>query len=119
MKCSLNTSNPTVSIREDMNLCEMDKIRLMMCVVSLAYVLCLKEGEIQNELKPVSMKKSTKTQKTWKNVSLFRLKLRQLKPIFKELTIMIDYIYNNINRNISINQILIKKLTILKLKSVQ
>jgi len=92
---------------------------MMMCVVSLAYALCLKEGVIQNEIKPISIKKSIKTQKTWKRVSLFRHRLRQLKPIFKELTIMIDYFYNNINRNISINQILIKKITIPKLKSVQ
>jgi len=40
---------------EDMNLKEIDKVRLIMSVVSVAYVLCLKEGLIQNEINPIKL----------------------------------------------------------------
>jgi len=103
---------------EDMNLKEIDKVRLIISVVSVAYVLCLKEGIIQNEIKPIKLKKDFKTDKTWKSVSLFRLGIRYLKQNFKELDFMINNIIQQINKNVIINQEFIKKSTIPILKSV-
>jgi hypothetical protein len=104
---------------EDMNLTDMDKIRLMMCVVSLAYILCVKEGIIQDSKKPITLKKSKKTGKTWLKVSIFRYGYRHVKQIFKELIDLVIYIIQNICKDVQLNQKLIEKASIPKLKSVQ
>lgn len=103
---------------EDMNLIDLDKIRLMMSIVAFAYVLCLKEGIQQDTLKPIALKKDKKG-KTWLSVSFFRHGYRYIEQLFKELSDLVIYIIQNLDLIIKPNMVLIKKMAIPKFKSVQ
>ncbi len=103
---------------EDMNLTELDKIRLMMSVVSFAYTLCLNEGIVQDKINPIPLKKDKKNGKAWLSVSLFRYGYRNIVQLFKELTDILLYINKNINLNLNMNLKLIIKTSIPKFKSV-
>ncbi len=101
-----------------MNLTDLDRIRLMISVVSFAYILCLKEGIEQDIQNPIPLKKD-KNGKTWLSISIFRYGYRHIEQLFKERSDLMIYIIQNINPLIQPNLKLIKKIAIPKFKSVQ
>jgi len=81
---------------EDLNLKDFGKVQLMMALVAVAYVLALVNGLINEEKKPVALKKSRG--KNWKSVSLFRLGFDTLKNSVLFLADLLDFMLKILTR---------------------
>lgn len=83
---------------EDLGVTHIDRLRVMMAVVSFAYVLALKQGCIEAEKKPIPIKKNRKTGQRWPSVSVFRLGYRWLRRSKKTVREFIKHIFRFIQR---------------------
>jgi len=57
---------------EDLNLKHLDRVRIVLAVVSFAYVLGIREGLAEEQKRPVKQKKSRATGQRWRAESVFR-----------------------------------------------
>ena len=103
---------------ETMNFVDLDKIKVLIAVVSLAYVLCLVAGLLEHEKRPIKKILYKKTGKRFLSVSYFRYGLRYWKTKIKTLEGLIHFIIENMDTKITINQCFMLKSTIPILKSV-
>jgi Transposase DDE domain len=95
---------------EDMNLVQMEKIQLMVAVVSYTYVICIREGKLAEEKKVIPIKRSSKTGKTWKSESLFRLGLRKIEEKIPAKNSLVDYIMDILHFTFALYNIITNKL---------
>lgn len=77
---------------EEMNLVQMGKVELMLGVVSFAYVLCMREGQIAEEIQAIPIKVDRKRGKKWKSESTFRLGLREMERLVSLKNNLVNHI---------------------------
>ena len=63
---------------EDLNLKNLDRVRVVLAVVSFAYVLSIREGLAQDQQRPVKPKRCRATGRSWRAESIFRRGYRSL-----------------------------------------
>ncbi len=95
---------------EDMNLVQMENIQLMVAVVSYEYVMWIREGKLAEEEKVIPIKRSSKTGKTWKSESLFRLGLRKIEEKIPAKNSLVDYIMDILHFTFALYNIITNKL---------
>lgn len=88
---------------ESMGFYAAPKIRLMVAICAVCYVLCLIQGIIAYEVKPPLMKIDSKTNKTYKRVSVFSKGYERLEYIIVTLVSLVELMDSLINPNYSIN----------------
>lgn len=64
---------------EDLHVVDVDRVRVLVAVVSFAYALALHQGLVEAMKRPVKLKKDAKSGKSWPAISLFRLGYRWLR----------------------------------------
>lgn len=94
---------------ESINFTQTGKIRLMVAICSLCYVLCLIEGDIQYRKKEPVLKIDKKTNKVYKRVSFFTKGYEMIEQIVINIQELANYITQKINSQIPINKDIIQK----------
>jgi len=94
---------------ESINFKEPGKIRLMVAICSLCYILCIMEGEIQYRKKEPSLKIDKKTNKVYKRVSYFTKGYEMIEQIIINIGQLANYITQKLKSQIPINNEIIQK----------
>ncbi|MEM8527719.1 MAG: IS4 family transposase [Bacteroidota bacterium] len=92
---------------EAINFKDMAKVRLMVAICSLCYVICLIEGMVQFTIKAPNKKLDKRSNKCYDRVSIFTKGLETLEQIALNVLKLTRYIRRKLNSNIPINQQLI------------
>ncbi|MEN0050272.1 MAG: IS4 family transposase [Bacteroidota bacterium] len=92
---------------EAINFTNVEKIRLMVAICSLCYILCLIEGMIQFELKAPKKKLDHDSGKEYDRVSLFTKGLETIEQIAINVLKLTRYIKRKLKSKIPVNQYLI------------
>ena len=103
---------------EAINFKDIAKIRLMVAICSLCYVICLIEGMIQFKIKAPSKKLDKRSDKSYDRVSIFTKGLETIEQIAFNVLKLTRYITRKLNSTIPVNQQLILNNFYLFLKSV-
>lgn len=83
---------------EDINLKIDEKIELMMSILALIYLIAIREGLLRHKLKPIPFKKY-KNEKKYLSISIFRMGLAIIQPLFMKIYSLFDYIENHLKYN--------------------
>ena len=75
---------------EDLNITQYQRIKMVLCIVSFAYLLCIHEGTLQEVISPIPMKKHKN--KTWKSKSTFKYGFEYIHPVFLSVASLLKYI---------------------------
>ena len=76
---------------EDINLKIDEKIELMMGILTMLYIMAVKEGLLSHKRKPIPWKKY-KNGKKYLSISIFRLGMAIIQTHFTKINILIEYI---------------------------
>ena len=87
---------------EDINLKSDKKIELMMGILTLIYLIAIREGLIRHRLKPIPVKKY-KNGKTYLSLSVFRSGLAAIQCSFNGIYPLMTYIEDNIKLSNHLN----------------
>ena len=104
---------------EAINFTDMNKIRLLVAICSLCYVICLIEGMIQFEIKAPPKKLDKHSDKTYDRVSVFTKGYEAIEQIATNVLKLARYIRRKLKSNIPVNQKIIKSRFYQFQKSVQ
>lgn len=94
---------------EAINFTNVEKIRLMVAICSLCYVLCLIEGMIQFELQPPKKKLDQRSGNSYDRVSIFTKGLETIEQIAINVLRLARYIKRKLKSKIPVNQKLIQQ----------
>lgn len=94
---------------ESINFKNPGKIRLMVAICSLCYILCLMEGDIQYQKRAPNLKTDQKTNKIYKRVSFFTKGYEMIEQILINVSELANYITQKLKSQIPINKELIQQ----------
>lgn len=80
---------------EDINLKVDEKIELMMGILSMVYIMAVREGLLSHKRKPIPLKKY-KDGKIYLSISIFRLGMAIIQSFLKKIDKFFEYIANQL-----------------------